>query len=87
MIDCSLPLNQAMLKPRMHCTIGGKLTLETEGIDSRVIEHLSQMGYKMDLRDDYAFYFGAIQAVMKLQKLEGFQGVAEVRRDGKAEGI
>ena len=45
------------------------------------------MGYKIDIKERYSFFLGAIHAVMKCQTSEGFQGVAEVRRDGTAEGL
>ena len=46
------------------------------------------MGYKIDIRERYSFFLGAIHAVLKRQTGDGgFQGVAEVRRDGTAEGL
>jgi len=45
------------------------------------------MGYEISVKERYSFYHGAIHAVMKLQTQSGYHGVAEVRRDGTAEGL
>ncbi len=45
------------------------------------------MGYKIDIKERFSFYLGAIHAVLKRQTGDGFQGVAEIRRDGTAEGL
>ncbi len=79
-------MSEAMIHPRIHCSIGGKLSYEEGRVDDQVIGYLKQAGYKMDPREPYAFYLGAIHAVMKTQTSEGFQGVAEIRRDGTAAG-
>jgi gamma-glutamyltranspeptidase / glutathione hydrolase len=38
------------------------------------------------LQPPYSFYHGAIHAVLKRRTGPGFQGVAEIRRDGTALG-
>ncbi|NIP99632.1 MAG: gamma-glutamyltransferase, partial [Nitrospinaceae bacterium] len=81
-IDGNLPISEAMAFPRIHCSIGGKLSYEEGRFEGGVMEYLKNVGYKMDPREPYAFYMGAIHAVMKTQTREGFQGVAEIRRDG-----
>lgn len=85
-IDSDLPISEAMLKPRMHCSVGGKLSLEAERFDPEIINYLEQVGYKLDKREPYSFYLGAIHAIMKTQTTGDFQGVAEIRRDGTAAG-
>lgn len=87
MIDGKKPMSEAMMHPRLHCSIGGKISLEADRFDPAVIEYLESMGYKIDRREPYAFYLGAIHAVMNCLSQPGFQGVAEVRRDGIAEGV
>ncbi len=87
MVDGHLSMAEAMLKPRLHCSIGGKLSLEAERFDPALIDYLEKMGYKIDRREAYSFYLGAIHAVMRCITRKGFQGVAEVRRDGIAAGI
>lgn len=86
-VDRSLPIDQAMLEPRLHCSIGGKVSLEADRFNPETIDYLTRMGYKIDKREPYAFYLGAIHAVTKTQTMDGFQGVAEIRRDGTAGGI
>ncbi len=86
-VDGRLSMDEAMRHPRFHCSIGGKLSIEADRFDPSVVSHLEKMGYKIDRRKPYAFYLGAIHAVLKCQTRSGFQGVAEVRRDGTAGGL
>jgi gamma-glutamyltranspeptidase/glutathione hydrolase len=85
-IDEDLPISDAMEAPRIHCSIGGKLSYEKGRLDDKVVEYLKNVGYKMDAREPYAFYMGAIHAIIKTQTIDGFQGVAEIRRDGTSAG-
>jgi gamma-glutamyltranspeptidase/glutathione hydrolase len=87
MIDSRLSMSQSMLRPRFHCSIGGRISLEAERFDPAIIEYLESMGYEIDRRESYSFYLGAIHASMKCQTRNGFQGVAEIRRDGVAQGV
>jgi len=86
MVDRGMSMDQALVRPRFHCSVGGRISLEAERFDPAVIEYLASMGYKIDRREAYAFYLGAIHAVMRRQTGDGFQGVAEIRRDGTAAG-
>ena len=72
--------------PRMHCSLAGKVTVEEDDSWAGLAEYLKRMGYETDIRERYSFYMGAMHAVLKCQDGEGFQGVADVRRDGTAEG-
>ncbi len=81
-----LPICEAMRLPRLHCSTEGRVSLEADRFDPDVIDYLSQLGYELDHREPYAFYLGAIHAVLKRQTGSGFQGVAEIRRDGIALG-
>ena len=85
-IDRSQTIGAAMREPRLHCSIGGTISLESERFDPAVVEHLHNLGYKIDHREPYAFYLGCVQAVLRRQTGPGFQGVADVRRDGTACG-
>jgi len=87
MIDSGLSPNDAMDKPRIHCTVDGKITIEAERFNDRIIPYLAELGYKIELKESYSYYHGAIHAVIKKQSSKGFQGIAEVRRDGIAKGI
>jgi gamma-glutamyltranspeptidase/glutathione hydrolase len=86
-IDGDLPMSQAIEKPRFHCSINGTVSIEDGGFRTEIIEYLKEMGYNISVKDRYSFYHGAIHAILKCQTAEGFQGVAEVRRDGTAEGL
>jgi len=86
LIDLSMPMDRAMDAPRFHCSIGGKLSLEIDRFPPEVTAYLKEMGYRLIPREPYAFYHGAIHAVMKCQTRPEFLGAAEVRRDGAAGG-
>jgi gamma-glutamyltranspeptidase/glutathione hydrolase len=86
LVDGGCSLYEAMTRPRLHCSLGGIVSLENGRFDPAVLVHLEGLGYKIDYRKDYAFYLGAINATMRCQTRPGFMGVAEVRRDGIAVG-
>lgn len=85
-VDGSASLDQAIDAPRLHCSIGGKISLEAERFDPAAINRLKDAGYQIDSHDAYAFYLGCVQAVLRRQSGEGFQGAADPRRDGSAAG-
>ncbi|MFC2076613.1 gamma-glutamyltransferase family protein [candidate division KSB1 bacterium] len=84
--DRRCSLGEAMEQPRLHCSIGGKISLEAERFEPEVVDYLEKTGYKIDRREPFSFYLGAIHAVIRCQSRSGFQGVAEIRRDGTAGG-
>ncbi|MDH3657212.1 MAG: gamma-glutamyltransferase [Nitrosopumilus sp.] len=86
-IDGGNSMDEAMTRPRLHCSLDGKISLESDDSGIEIIKHLKNMGYKIDIRDRYSFFLGAIHAVLKEQTGDGFQGVAEIRRDGTSEGL
>ncbi len=86
-IDGNISMDVAMTKPRIHCSMEGKISLEEGFSSSEVIPYLEKLGYEIDIRERYSFFLGAIHAVLKCQTTEGYQGVAEIRRDGTAEGL
>lgn len=86
-IDRDISIDKAIEAPRMHCSLGGRISLEAERFSPGLIEFLEKKGYRMDLREPYAFYLGCVQAVLKRQTGPGFQGAADIRRDGTAKGI
>ncbi len=87
LIDGDLSMSTAIEKPRFHCSINGTVSIEDGGFRTEIIEYLKEMGYEISVKDRYSFYHGAIHAIMKCQSKNEFHGVAEVRRDGIAEGI
>ncbi|BCS95119.1 gamma-glutamyltranspeptidase [Desulfoluna limicola] len=74
----------AVEAPRMHASIGGKVSMEGTRMRNDIIPMLSRHGFEVQLRDPYSFYLGCIQMVMQTE--DGFLGVADPRRDGSAEG-
>ena len=87
MIDSGLSPNDAMNRPRIHCTVDGIVAIEGERFDDSVIPYLAELGYKIESKDPYSYYHGAIHAVIKKHSSKGFQGMAEIRRDGTAVGV
>ena len=85
-MDGNLPISTAMLEPRIHCTPGGKLSYESDRFPDEIVRYLKQAGYKLDKREPYSFFLGALHAVVKCQTADKYQGVAEIRRDGTAAG-
>ncbi len=83
-LDRGYSMDKAMKAPRIHATVAGKISLEAGRFEESLIEYLHKKSYKIDKREDYSFYLGCIQAIIKKQSEEGFQGVADVRRDGQA---
>jgi len=80
-------MNEAIERPRFHCSINGTVSIEQDGFRSEIVDYLKNMGYDISMKDRYSFYHGAIHAIMKPQTQDGFHGVAEIRRDGTAEGL
>ena len=85
-VDGSASLDAAIDAPRLHCSIGGQISLEAERFDPAVVERLLEAGYRVNELDPYAFYLGCVQAVLRRQTGPGFQGAADPRRDGSAAG-
>ncbi len=85
-LDESIDIGEAMRRPRLHCSLGGRISLEGDRFPKEIIEGLRRKGYRLDIRKPYSFYLGAIHAVLRKHDGEGFQGVAEIRRDGTAGG-
>jgi len=85
-IDEHQSIGEAMLAPRLHCSLSGRVSLEAERFPRELVEHLQREGYRIDERKPYSFYLGAIHAVLKKHDGTGFQGVADIRRDGTAGG-
>lgn len=80
--DRHFSIDEAMKAPRIHCSLGGKVSLEAERFAPSLLEYLKKQEYRINIREDYAFYLGSVQAVLKRQRGKGFQGIADIRRDG-----
>ncbi|UCH95709.1 MAG: gamma-glutamyltransferase [Candidatus Aminicenantes bacterium] len=86
-MDGNLSIEKAMKAPRMHCSLGGRISLEADRFSPGLLEFLKKKGYRLDIREPFAFYLGCIQAVLKRHTGSGFQGIADVRREGAAKGL
>ena len=86
-LDKENSMDEAIIKPRLHCSIGGKITIEAERFKPEVVSYLEEMGYNIEKKSDFDFYFGAIHSVIRCKTKDEFQGAAEVRRDGTAGGF
>lgn len=86
LVDGGCSLYEAMSRPRLHCSLGGVISLEAGRFDPAIVTHLEEIGYEIDRRKDHSFYLGAINAAMRCKTRQGFMGVAEIRRDGMAAG-
>jgi len=85
-VDDSADICEAMIRPRLHCSLGGRISLEANRFPEEIVKGLKSKGYRIDKREPYSFYLGCIQAVLRRHGRKGFQGVADIRRDGTAGG-
>ena len=85
-VDENLSINEAIMRPRFHCSIGRTISFEEGAFSKTILDYLKHAGYLISKKERYSFYHGAIHAVLKKLTSEGFQGTADVRRDGTAEG-
>ena len=86
-IDEKQSLFDAMEAPRVHCSLGGRVSLEKERFPEGLVDFLKEKKYRIDEREAYAFYMGAVHAAVRKEDGTGFEGVAEIRRDGTAAGV
>ncbi|NIO29742.1 MAG: gamma-glutamyltransferase [Candidatus Latescibacteria bacterium] len=77
-------LYEAIAAPRLHCSLGGKVSLELDRMNPNIVPKLEKLGFSIDARDPYSFYMGCVQAVQREGRL--FHGAADPRRDGSAGG-
>lgn len=74
----------AVEAPRLHCSLKGKVSVESERVADDILEALVSHGFDVDHREGFSFYLGCIQLV--LRDRGGYVGVADTRRDGSAAG-
>ncbi len=87
MLNKGMSLSEAIAAPRLHCSLGGRVSLEAGRFPESLVPFLEYKGFRIDKREDYAFYLGCVQAVLQKHDGTGFQGVADIRRDGTAVGV
>jgi gamma-glutamyltranspeptidase/glutathione hydrolase len=86
-IDRNMSMDKAIAYPRIHSEQNGELSMELERMDPSLVDLLIRKGYKIKEREAYSFYMGAIHAAIQCQSKNGFQGAADIRRNGTAMGI
>jgi gamma-glutamyltranspeptidase/glutathione hydrolase len=74
----------AVAAPRLHCSLGGKVSLEASRMRSDIPDALRRRGFEIDEREPWSFYLGCVQLVAREGKV--LVGVADPRRDGSAGG-
>jgi gamma-glutamyltranspeptidase/glutathione hydrolase len=63
------------------------VSLEENDFPESLIRFLENKKFRIDKRGSRAFYLGCIQAVIQKTDGQGFQGAADIRRDGTAVGV
>ncbi len=86
-VDFGHNLNQAMEDPRIHCSVEGIVSVEGERFDEKVLAYLADLDYNVVTKEPFSYFHGAVHAVLKKQTSKGFQGIAEIRRDGISAGL
>jgi gamma-glutamyltranspeptidase/glutathione hydrolase len=86
-LDGSLPICQAMRRPRLHCSHEGLLSIESGRFDPGIVKVLKEKAVRFSQRRDHSFYLGAIHAALCCFTKNQFQGSADIRRDGIAAGV
>ena len=85
--EFGMPIDEAMKAPRLHCSLGGLVSLETERFPEGLTDYLKNKGYRINNLRPWSFYLGSLHAVLNKHDGTGFQGVADMRRDGFVAGI
>lgn len=85
-VDGGRSLLDAIDCPRIHCSMGGVVSLEADRFDPAIISHLETLGYTIDRRSSQSFFLGAIYGAMRCMTKNEFQGIAEIRREGSVAG-
>ena len=76
----------AVEAPRLHCSLGGKVSLEASRMRDDIPAGLLKHGFEVVRREAFSFYMGCIQMVVRDHKSGRLTGVADPRRDGAAGG-
>ncbi len=86
-VDGSLSIDEAVRRPRLHCSIGGTVTLEAERFEPALLTYLEDKGYHLDAHPPFSFALGSVQVALKCRTKPGYQGIADPRRNGSAAGV
>ncbi|PRO66378.1 gamma-glutamyltransferase [Alkalicoccus urumqiensis] len=87
LVDQDETLAEAIAAPRFHSSDDGDLLIEADRFPKEVIDALKLSSFQLKRRGAYSFYLGCVQGVQMPRGWRGrFEGVADPRRDGTAEG-
>jgi gamma-glutamyltranspeptidase/glutathione hydrolase len=86
-VDGSHSIDEAVRRPRLHCSIGGTVTLEAERFEPALLTYLEDKGYHLDAHPPFSFALGSVQVALKCRTKPGYQGIADPRRSGSAAGV
>jgi gamma-glutamyltranspeptidase/glutathione hydrolase len=87
MVDGGASLDAAVDAPRIHAAPGGAAHIEGKRHAPGSKAALTAAGFKVHVREPYAFYLGCVHALRCPRKPGGlFLGVADARRDGASAG-
>ncbi len=81
-VDHKMPIQQAIMAPRVFRMASGDLNLEGR-VSINTKNALEKMGHKITVRGDWDAYFGGVHAVLFDKKAKILYGGADPRRDGQ----
>lgn len=85
-IDHGMPIQQAILAPRLFAMDSGQVQLEGR-TSINTLNGLKKLGHELNVRGDWDSYFGGVHAVLFDRNAKMLYGGADPRRDGKAAGF
>ncbi len=88
-LDQHLSLADAIEAPRFHTSEEKKMQCEVNRMNQAILDVFQSTGFHIKAREPYSFYLGCVQAIElpHPQNKYRFIGVADLRRDGSAEGV
>lgn len=85
-IDHGMDIQEAIIAPRIINYPGGPLKMEGR-IPQEVRDGLIEKGHELEIKDDFAPYFGGVHGVIMNEETRELHGGADPRRDGQAAGF
>ncbi len=82
-VDHKMPIQQAILQPRLFQMASGALNVEGR-YPTAAVEALKKMGHTVNVRGDFDAYFGGVHAIVYDHSSGVLYGGADPRRDGQA---
>jgi gamma-glutamyltranspeptidase/glutathione hydrolase len=85
-IDHGMPIQEAILAPRLFAMASGQATMEGR-VSINTFNGLKALGHDIMVRGDWDAYFGGVHAVLFDRSKRVLFGGADPRRDGQAAGF